>query len=88
MCLGVPGRVVKWIDTDPLFARAEVEFAGVRREVQMACTLEAVVGDYVVVHAGIAICILNEAEAARALRDLALLGEAEDNDSIQREQTR
>ena len=55
MCLGIPGKVVKWIDRDPLFARAEVEFGAVRRACHMACVPEAAEGDYVIVHAGIAI---------------------------------
>ena len=80
MCLGIPGRVVKWIDTDPLFARAEVEFAGVCHEVQMACAMNANIGDYVIVHAGIAICIVDEQEAEKTLSDLAVLSELEVND--------
>lgn len=70
MCLGVPGKVIAWIDRDATFGRALVEFAGVRRECHMACVPDAEVGDYVVVHAGIAICRLNELEAERTLQDL------------------
>ncbi len=55
MCLGLPGKVVAWIDRDPLFARAEIDFGGVRKVCHMACVPEAELGDYVVVHAGIAI---------------------------------
>jgi hydrogenase expression/formation protein HypC len=79
MCLGVPGRVVDWLDRDPLFARAEVEFGGVRREVHMACALEAEVGDYVIVHAGIAIGRIDEQEAARALREFGRIDEIEND---------
>lgn len=74
MCLGVPGRVVRWIDRDPLFARADVEFGGVRRACHMACATEANEGDYVIVHAGIAIARINAAEAERLLRELATIG--------------
>lgn len=73
MCLGVPGKVVRWLDRDPTFARAEVEFDGVRRECHMACVREAEVGDYVVVHAGLAISRINAAEARRVLAELAEL---------------
>jgi hydrogenase expression/formation protein HypC len=76
MCLGIPGRVTKWIDKDPIFARADVEFGGIRREVQMACAADAQEGDYVIVHAGVAICIVDEAEAAKTLNELASLGES------------
>jgi len=77
MCLGIPGRVVDWLDRDPLFARAEVEFGGVRREVHMACAMEAKVGDYVIVHAGIAIGRVDEQEAARALLEFGRIDEIE-----------
>ena len=75
MCLGIPGRVVNWIDTDPVFARADVEFAGVCREVQMACVPNATTGDYVIVHAGIAICVIDAIEAEKTLGDLAVLAD-------------
>ncbi|MFN0054176.1 MAG: HypC/HybG/HupF family hydrogenase formation chaperone [Planctomycetales bacterium] len=76
MCLAVPGRIVRWIDRDPLFASAEVEFDGIRRICHMACVTEAAAGDYVIVHAGVAIARLDEAAAQRALSELASLGES------------
>ena len=69
MCLGVPGRVVEWIERDSIFARALVEFSGATRECQMACVPDANVGEYVVVHAGIAISRVNESEAGQAIVD-------------------
>jgi len=75
MCLAIPGRIVRWIDTDPLLAVAEVEFGGVTRRCHMACVLEARVGDYVVVHAGVAIAQLDADAAAKTLADLASLPE-------------
>jgi hydrogenase expression/formation protein HypC len=71
MCLGIPGRVVRWLDRDPILAQAEIEFGGVRRVCQMACVLEAVEGDYVIVHAGVAISRVDAAEAERTLAALA-----------------
>jgi hydrogenase expression/formation protein HypC len=71
MCLGVPGKVVEWIDHDPVFGRAIVEFGAVRRECQMACVPAATVGEYVIVHAGIAITIVDVQEAERTLQDFA-----------------
>ena len=67
MCLAVPGRVVEWIEQHTLFARAIVEFSGIRTECQMACVPDAQVGEYVVVHAGIAISKVDETEAQRAI---------------------
>ncbi len=75
MCLAIPGRVIRWICRDPLLATAEIEFSGVRRVCHMACTVDAVEGDYVIVHAGVAISQVDAVEARRALRDLQLLGE-------------
>lgn len=77
MCLAVPGKVVRWLDRDSTFATAEVEFAGVRRRCQMACVPEAVEGDYVIVHAGIAISRVDAAEAERAIADLTRFGQPE-----------
>jgi hydrogenase expression/formation protein HypC len=75
MCLAIPGKVVELTNDDPPFVDAIVEFGGVRRRVSMACVPEACAGDYVMVHAGIAISRVNEQEAARmrvALEQLRL----------------
>ncbi|MCA9102584.1 MAG: HypC/HybG/HupF family hydrogenase formation chaperone [Pirellulales bacterium] len=73
MCLAIPGRVVEWIERDGLFARARVEFGGVGRDVNMQCTPDADVDDFVLVHAGIAISRVDADEAARILEALAEL---------------
>ena len=78
MCLAVPGKIVRWIDHDPTFARAEVEFAGIRRICHMACVPDAAEGDYVLVHAGIAITRIDAAEAQRVLSDLAILNDTDE----------
>ena len=71
MCLAIPGRVVRWIDVDPISATAEVEFGAVSRVCHMACVPDAVPGDFVIVHAGVAISILDTDQADRLLTDLA-----------------
>jgi hydrogenase expression/formation protein HypC len=71
MCLGVPGKVIRWVDRDPLRASAEVEFAGIRRLCQMACVPDVEPGEYVIVHAGVAITRIDAAAAARTLAELA-----------------
>ena len=73
MCLAVPGRVVRWLEREGPFAQAEVEFDGVRRVCNLACVPEAELGDYVIVHAGVAISRLDEASAQALLRELASL---------------
>ncbi len=74
MCLGIPGQVINWINRDPVFGRAEVEFDGIRRVCHMACVPDAAVGEYVVVHAGIAISRIDATEAQRVLKELGQLG--------------
>lgn len=70
MCLAVPGCVVEWIDRDPLMATADVDFGGVRKRCQMACTPDAQIGDYVLVHAGIALTLIDRAAAEQLLATL------------------
>lgn len=78
MCLAIPGKLVKWINQDPLFAAAEIEFASIRRVCHMACVPEAVVGDYVLVHAGVAITRVDSGEAQQLLDDLKSLDTTDD----------
>lgn len=75
MCLGIPGRVVAWQERDPLLAKATIDFGGVQRECHMACVPEAEVGDYVLVHAGLAITILDVRAAEQTLAALAAADE-------------
>jgi hydrogenase expression/formation protein HypC len=77
MCLGIPGKVVRWVDRSIPFAQAEIEFDGVRRRCSMACVPEANEGDYVIVHAGIAITKIDAVEADRVLAELKSLGDDE-----------
>jgi len=70
MCLAVPGQVVELLEAQPPFNAALVEFAGVRRQVSLACVPEAAAGDYVLVHAGVAISRIDAAEATKVLAAL------------------
>lgn len=76
MCLAVPGRLEEWLDRDPLLARGWVAFDGVRRECHLACVPEAELGDYVLVHAGIAIQKIDAAAAEKLLSELRAIGES------------
>ena len=66
---------MRWIERDGPFAQAEIEFAGVRRVCHMACATDAEEGDYVVVHAGIAISRIDPAAAQQIFDELAALGD-------------
>jgi hydrogenase expression/formation protein HypC len=65
MCLGVPGKIIK-IDKESQMA--EVDFGGSTRIAGLHVVPEAKVGDYVIIHAGFAIRILNEEEAMETLK--------------------
>ena len=73
MCLAIPGRVIEWLEQKPPFKSASVEFGGVRREVSMEFVTQAQIGDYVLVHAGIAISLIDADEAAQVLDALSAL---------------
>ena len=75
MCLAVPGKVIEIAGDEPAFMHGQVDFAGVRREVSFAFTPEARVGDYVLVHAGCALTVIDEHEAETTLAELRRLGE-------------
>jgi hydrogenase expression/formation protein HypC len=75
MCLAVPGQIVELRGSDPLTRTAAVRFGAIVKEVNVALTPEVQVGDHVLVHAGIAITVLDPAEAARVLTALDALGE-------------
>lgn len=76
MCLAVPGRVESITEEGPAvpLRTAVVSFDGLRREVCLALLPEAAVGDWVVVHAGVAIQVVDPARAEATLA--ALRGEA------------
>ena len=81
MCLAVPGKIVSIFEDDPPeVRRGKVDFSGVQKEICLAFTPEAVIGDYVIVHVGFALNVVDEAEAQRifqTLDEMALLEEAE-----------
>ena len=64
MCLAVPGEIISVTGDDALSRCGQVRFGEAVREANLAFVPEAIVGDYVLVHAGIAIGVLQE-EAAR-----------------------
>lgn len=73
MCLGIPGQVVERHDDDAL-PMGVVDFGGMRREACLAYTPDVGVGDYVIVHVGFSIGVVDEAEAYRTF---ALLSEGD-----------
>lgn len=77
MCLAVPGKLLSIQGDDPLERSGRVSFGGVIKEVSLACTPEAKLGDYVLVHVGVAIGIVDADEAEETFRYLREMGELE-----------
>ena len=68
MCLAVPGKIVSiQASADPLFKSGKVSFDGVIREINLAAVPEAKVGEYVLVHVGMALNVVDEEEALKTL---------------------
>lgn len=76
MCLALPARLVEKLEGD----QGLVDLGGVRKPVSLALVPEAVVGDYVIVHVGFAIGLVDPEEAARTL---ALFEELQAHEGMQ-----
>lgn len=63
MCLAIPARIVERLDGDT----CRVDLGGVRKEISLALVDGARVGDYVIVHVGFALSVLDAEEAERTL---------------------
>ena len=77
MCLAIPGKLLEIMGDDPLTREGRVSFAGVVKRANLAYVPEAAVGQYVLVHAGFALTVIDEAEA---LKTLAYMAEFEPED--------
>ena len=66
MCIAIP-TLIKSVDGQ----NAQVEIGGIERAISIALTPEAKVGDYVIVHTGFALSVLDEEEALETLRMFA-----------------
>ncbi len=70
MCLALPGKILS-IHQNFDLPMGEVDFSGIKKQVCLAYTPEAQIGDYVIVHVGFAISIFNEKQAHKMLDLLA-----------------
>lgn len=75
MCLAVPGKVLEIQGDDPLLRSARVSFAGVIKQVSLSCAPEARIGDFVLVHVGVAISVVDPHEAEETFTYLRQMGE-------------
>ncbi len=79
MCLAIPGKITAIpAGQDALFRVAKVSFGGITKDVDLSLAPEAQVGDYVLVHVGVAISVVDEEEAKKTFEYLQQIGELED----------
>ncbi len=74
MCLAVPGKIQSY-EGEEILREGTVQFGSLKKKVNLAFVPDAEKGDYVLVHAGVAISKIDEAEALRVLNELESLEE-------------
>ncbi len=76
MCLAIPGKLITiTVQLDETFRQGRVSFGGIVKEVNLFLVPEANVGNYVLVHVGVAISVIDEEEAQRTFQYLQQMGE-------------
>jgi hydrogenase expression/formation protein HypC len=82
MCLAIPGKLIS-IDNEleDFFRIGKVSFEGVCKEVNLSMVPEASVGDYILVHVGVAISVIDEDEAKKTFEYIREAGELSELDS-------
>jgi len=81
MCLAIPGKILEITDDGHLTRAGRVSFGGVIKEVILSCVPDAEVGEFVIVHVGVAISKVNESEAKRVFEYLSEMDELAELDS-------
>jgi len=71
MCLAVPGQILSISNEDELSPMGNINFSGIQKNISLAYLPEASINDYVIVHAGFAIAIIDEQEAQESLQAFA-----------------
>jgi hydrogenase expression/formation protein HypC len=79
MCLAIPGKIVSITNQlDDTFRFGKVSFGSILKEINLCMVPQAKAGDYVLVHVGAAISVVDEEEAARVFSYLKDMGEVEE----------
>ncbi len=81
MCLAVPGRIIELTEDEPLARVGRVDFGGMVKTINLSLVPEAGLGDYVLVHVGVAIGRVDEREALRVFEYLREIGDLEEETS-------
>ncbi len=83
MCLAIPGKILELYEENGL-RMGRIDYAGTRHAACLEYVPQARTGEYVIVHAGFAISVLNEEEARKSLdlwREMAEAAAAEGTDA-------
>jgi hydrogenase expression/formation protein HypC len=76
MCLAIPGKLTSvTAQLDETFRFGKVSFGGIMKEVNLSMVPQAQVGDYVLVHVGVAISVVDEEEALKTFEYIKQIGE-------------
>ncbi len=76
MCLAIPGKIISIENQeDVTFKKAKVSFGGIVKEINLGLVPDAKIGEYVLVHVGVAISKVDEEEAKITLGYLKQMGE-------------
>jgi hydrogenase expression/formation protein HypC len=76
MCLAIPGQIQSIpVALDETFRMAKVSFGGIVKDVNLSMVPEAKVGDYVLVHVGVALSVVDEEEAQKTFEYIKQIGE-------------
>jgi len=79
MCLAIPGKIISITNQlDQTFLLGKVSFGGITKEVNLCMVPDAKIDDYVLVHVGVAISIIDEAEAQITFDYLKQIGEVDE----------
>jgi hydrogenase expression/formation protein HypC len=79
MCLAIPGKITAIAEQlDDTFSIGKVSFGGVVKDINLMMVPEAQPGDYVLVHVGVAISLVDEEEAEKTFAYLKQIGELDE----------
>lgn len=82
MCLAIPGKVIKIESSVEGLHTAYVDFGGISKHICISY-VDVVPGDYLLAHAGVALCKVDSEEALKTLEDFKTI-----SDFIKKDETR
>lgn len=79
MCLAIPGKILSIEEpSEAVFQIGKVSFGGITKRINLSLVPEAKVGEYVLVHVGVAVSVVDEEEARKTMEFLEGTGELEE----------